>query len=450
MVQHFWAVIRALAYPIRVARRRPRAAAAAIVLLLAAAVLGGIQYARHEWEAAHADLDADRPREAFARMAVCLFVWPWDPDVHLYAARTARLSGDLHAAEVHLNRCLRLRGQATHEVQLEFLLYRVQSGELDEVAPVLIDLVESGHTDAPTILETLARAYMQRLRYKPAYASLSRWLELRPDAVKAYQWRGWVLERMNQAKAAAEDYHRALELAPDLLLVRLRVAEMLLEDKRAPEAVPHLERLYRQAPENAQVQARLGICRFFENRTEEARRLMEAAVVHLPKDPSLLIHLARLDLQERRATDAEKRLRTVLQADPSDTEALYTLTSVLQYQGRGAEAAATLKDYEHYKERVDRANRLLREVGDSTTATAADYFEVGQLFLHIGNDRLGVYWLERALERDSGHQATHQALAEHFDRKGMQERAASHRRLLRAPGGTPDSEAPRAGARETP
>jgi len=335
-------------------------------------------------------------------------------------------------------------------VQLEFLLCRVQSGELDEVAPALIDLVESGHADAPTILETLARAYMQRLRYRPAYASLSRWLELRPDAAKAYQWRGWVLERLNQAKAAAEDYHRALELDPDLLLVRLRVAEMLLEDKRAPEAIPHLERLYRQAPDHPHVQARLGICRFFENRTDEARQLMEAAVVHLPKDPSLLIHLARLDLQERRADDAEKRLRTVLRADPSDTEALYTLTSVLQFQGRSAEAAAALKQYQNYKERVDRANQLLREVADSASATAADYSEVGQLFLDIGNERLGVYWLEKALERDPGHQPTHRALAEHFDSKGVQERAAAHRRWLRAPDGTHDSVAPKPAAKGTP
>ncbi len=177
---------------------------------------------------------------------------------------------------------------------------------------------------------------------------------------------------------------------------------------------------------------------------------MEAAVVHLPKDPSLLIHLARLDLQERRAADAEKRLRTVLETDPSDTEALYTLTSVLQFQGRSTEAAATLKDYEHYKERVDRANRLLRDVGDSASATAADYFEVGQLFLDIGNERLGVYWLERALEREPGHQPTHRALVEHFDKKGVQERAAAHRRLLRTPDGTHESEVPKAGAKETP
>src|SRR5205807_1493557 len=151
------------------------------------------------------------------------------------------------------------------------------------------------------------------------------WIEIRPDEAKPYQWRGWVLERLNRHKAAAQDYQRALALDPDLLPPRLRLAELLLQDKRVPDALPHLERLYRQAPDNPEVQAGLGICRFYQNRTKEARSLMEAAVVHLPKDPALLIHLARLDIQEGRAAQAERHLRQVLRTDPVDNEALYNL-----------------------------------------------------------------------------------------------------------------------------
>src|SRR5438445_13584714 len=151
---------------------------------------------------------------------------------------------------------------------------------------------------------------------------------------------------MNNYKAAAADYHKALELNPDLILVRLRVAEMLLEDKLAPEALPHLERLYRQAPDRPDVQARLGMCRYYQNQTGEARRLMEAAVVQLPNDPALLIHLAKLDLQEGRAAEAEKWLRRLLQVDPSDTEALYNLASALLLQGRTKESAAAMSEYQ--------------------------------------------------------------------------------------------------------
>jgi len=210
---------------------------------------------------------------------------------------------------------------------------------VDELAPVLIDTVEKGHPEAPIILQTLARGYILRLRYKPGYACISRWIELYPDAVKAYQWRGWVLERLNNHKGATKDYHRALELAPDLFPVRLRVAEMLLEDKQAPEALPHLERLYRQAPNDPHVQARLGMCRFLQGRAEEARQLMEAAVVHLPRDPALIVHLAKLDLQEGRAAEAERWLRVILKTEASDTEALYVMVSALQVQGRSEESA---------------------------------------------------------------------------------------------------------------
>jgi hypothetical protein len=61
-----------------------------------------------------------------------------------------------------------LHGGATEAVQFEFLLLRVQTGEVDEVAPTLIDSVEKGHAESPLILETLSRAYILRLRYKAA------------------------------------------------------------------------------------------------------------------------------------------------------------------------------------------------------------------------------------------------------------------------------------------
>ena len=54
--------------------------------------------------------------------------------------------GDVRAAEKHLKLCLKLGRGATQPVQLEFLLLRVQTGELEEVAPTLIDSVDTEHT----------------------------------------------------------------------------------------------------------------------------------------------------------------------------------------------------------------------------------------------------------------------------------------------------------------
>ena len=63
-----------------------------------------------------------RPAEAQDRLKFCLRVWPRSPDVHLLAARAARLTGNMPDAEAHLNRCIELQDGATEGVQLEFLL----------------------------------------------------------------------------------------------------------------------------------------------------------------------------------------------------------------------------------------------------------------------------------------------------------------------------------------
>jgi tetratricopeptide (TPR) repeat protein len=422
-----------LAYPIRAAGRRPRLALIVLSLILFVAALAAGGYVWLQWQGAQTALEANRPEEARSRLAVCLLVWPRSPEVHRLAARAARLSGDLKGAEDHLNQCLKLQGGATELVQLEFLLLRVQAGEWEELAEPLIKNVQDGHPESALILETLGRASMRRLRYPSALSFFNGLIELRPDMARAYQFRGWVLERVNNPKGAAEDYRRALELEPDHFAVRLRVAEMLLEDNRAPEALPHLEQLQRQAPNHPEVLARLGMCRFAQGQTDEARRLMEAALVHLPNDAGLLTNLGRLDLQEGRLVQAEQRLRKAIDAHPGDTEPRYSLASALQRQGRDVEAAAALQEHKKYRALVERANKLLKDVADSPSATADDHAEVGSLLLKVRPDALGVYWLEQALERDPAHRAAHQTLADFWDSKGQSDKAARHRRWLREP-----------------
>ncbi len=413
------------------ARRRPLRALLVLLLLAVGLGCGLWGYAVYQWRAAQVALSAARPEEARERLNFCLRLWWRDPEVHLLAARADRLTGHFTDAEAQLNRCLQLQGGATEAVQLEFLLMRVQAGEMDELAPALFELVAKGHPESPAILDAIARAYMHRLRYKPAYGCLSRWIEVQPRNAKPYHWRGWVLERLNNPKSAKEDYERALELDPDLLAVRLRVVEMLLEDKQAPDALPHLDRLYQQAPNDPRVQARLGMCRFLQGNAKEARRLMEAALVQMPNDSPLLVSLASLDIQEDRAVDAERRLRIVLEADPSDLEALFVLASALQLQHRESEAAAILADHARKQAMVTRINALLKDVADSPTATADNYAEIGDVCLQIGREKVALYWLDRALERDPNNQSANRLLAAFYEGKGDKAKAESYRRLLR-------------------
>jgi tetratricopeptide (TPR) repeat protein len=307
---------------------------------------------------------------------------------------------------------------------------------------VLFNLVEQGHPDSEEILATFARAYMHRLRYKPAFACLTKWIAYQPQNAKPVHWRGWVLERLNNPKGAKDDYEHALELDPSLLAVRLRLVEMFLEDKQAPDALPHLEILYKQAPQDVRVRARLGMCRFLQGQTKEARQLMEGALSEMPNDAPLLISLASLDLQEGRAVEAERLLRAVLEADPVDTEALFVLASALQFQNRTDEATTVLAEHERKRALINRLNALLKDAADSPTATADNYAELGNLFLQIGRDKVALYWLDRALDREPGNARAHNSLAGYYEGKGDRTQAEAHRRQIREATPSPTPKTP--------
>jgi tetratricopeptide (TPR) repeat protein len=400
------------------------------LLLLVGAPAGLYGYAFRQWRAAQAAVKEGRLEEARGSLDVCLFVWPRSVPVHLLAARAARLQGDFTGAEAHLNRCLKLQPGAMEAIQLEFLLMRVQRGEEDEVAPALMTYVENKHPEAPLILETLARAYIHTLRYGPAFTYLSYWIALAPESAEPLRWRGWVLERLNDKEGSMKDLKRALELDPDHVQVRLRLAEMFLERSNPVEALPLLEGLHQQFPDRPAVIARLGECRYMQGQPKEARRLLEAAVEHLPKDPSVLIHLARLELQEKRPAKAEQWARRALKVDPTDTEAEFTLAAILQAQGRWDEAKVVLEQHKKDTALLKRVAKVLQQEAEHPNTDPAALAEMGALFLHT-NERVGLYWLHRALERDPENQPAHKALAEFYKRKGDAAKAAAHRRRLK-------------------
>ena len=412
-------------------RQRPWTTAVALVLLLPLATAGAFHfYALRQWHLAQQAL-LKSPAEADARLRTCLKLWPWDVSTHLLAARAARLNADFSRAEALLNYCLKLTPNNRDPIQLEFLLLRVQTGELNEVEEPLLNCVENGHPESLVILETLAGAYMRNLRYAPALNVLNQWIRLEPNSAQPYQQRAWLLERASDQQAALRDYRKAVQLAPNEVAPRLRLAELLLQENETAEAVPHLELLYKRHPERHDVIARLGQCRLLQGRADEARQLLETAVQAMPDDALVLVSLARLDIQEGKASQAEKWLRHLLQLDRSDTEGQYLLVQALRLQGRMQEAEAAQLQYNQLQELLKRVNILLRDVVERHPNDPEPASEAGRGLLRLGQDRLGLYWLHEALRRDARHQASHQALADYYQEKDP-EKATYHRQQLAA------------------
>lgn len=413
--------------------KRPKTTALVLALLvLIGAGVGLYVYVFQQWDAARTAVKEGRPAEARAGLVLCLSVWPYSVPVHILAARRARMMGDFAGAEAQLQRCLRLQKGASADVQIEFLLMRVQRGEVDDVAEELFQHVQNKSSESTLITETMARAYMDKLRYGPALQCLDRWIEASPEEAKPHHWRGWVLERLDETDAAIEDYRRALELDPGLIAVRLRMAELMLEKSNPPEALVYLEPLSKQFPDHPEVIALLGRCRFLQGQTEEAGRLMEAAVKQRPEDGPLLNTLAKLNLGDGKAVEAEQWARQALKADSTDAEAENILAASLRSQGRLKEADAAQEQHEKDMVLLRKVNRMLGEDADPKhpTRNASDFYEVGAIFLRGGQDRQAEYWLNRALALDPGHRPTLQALAEYYEGKGDAGKAAAYRQRI--------------------
>jgi Tfp pilus assembly protein PilF len=89
-----------------------------------------------------------------------------------------------------------------------------------------------------------------------------------------------------------------------------------------------------------------------------------------------------------------------------------------------------LKQHDRDTAALKRASQILRQEAEHSNIDPASCVEIGLLFLR-SNERVGRYWLHRALERDPENQAAHKALAEHYESKGDREKAASHRLHLK-------------------
>ncbi len=412
-------------------RRLVRVVVVVVVLATVTVGLASYGWVTRSWRQAQADFDGGRFDEARRRLDSSRFLWGEDPAYLLLSARVHRAAGELAAAEADLDHYFTVSRGSRDDAQIEFLLLRAQAGD-DEADAPLLNLVEQGHPQSPAILETLSSSYMRRLRYLAANATLTKWIELSPEAATPYEWRGWVYERTSNSSLAYQDYSKALELDPNLLLVRLRLVELLLELKKVPEVTPHLEVLARQAPARVEVKARLGMLRFLEGRSNEARALLEAAEPKLaPNDVAPLVTLARLDVQEGRGADAERRLRKVIALDPTESDARFVLVAALRLQGKEQEALTGEREQVDIRDRNERVNVLLRDRADKADATPDEWFEIGNLFLGMKMESRGVYWLEKALAKNPNHQAAHRVLAEYSERKGDAAAAAAHRRLLR-------------------
>jgi tetratricopeptide (TPR) repeat protein len=355
-----------------------------------------------------------------------LRIRPKDERAQLLAIQTSRRSDDHADAERLLTVFEQTFGE-TDASRREWRLLGVQQGDMLDDERGLQALVERNDPESSLILEALAKGYMNSLRWSQMIGCLDRWLEREPGNAAALVLRGQGRIGLRQLERAAEDYQRAVELAPEYDAARLGLAEIQYRIGHPREAITHYEILRRRQPTHPE--SALGLARslFDAAEPDQARQVLDELLTAHPEHGAALVERGNLALRRGQPAEAETFLARAVATAPWDRQAHQYRLLALEALGRGDEARKC-------QERIGELEARDAEMGRLATRFehAPDDPDVrchlGQWFLDNGQKEIGVRWLFAALRSNPRHGPTRAALADYFERSGQPRRAAVFRR----------------------
>jgi tetratricopeptide (TPR) repeat protein len=389
-------------------------------------------WAGYHLRAAEKLLQRQRYAEARRHLAEAVKVRPRSPVLHLLLGRVSRQAGDVRKASEHLHRCLQLQGGVSEDLQLEQLMLRAQTGEVEAVLDRLAVYVTQNRPEAPLVLEALCQGFFFEHRTAPALKCAELWLEREPDNVQALYLKGLCLGDLGIYQPAVESLQRAWDLSPERDDIREQLALALSLAQQYPAAAAHFEALRQKDPKNRQILVGLARCRFAQGEAAEAQRLLDAVLAEDAHSAAALQARGQMALELGRPEEAEPWLREALRVEPHDHLTTYQLIICLRHLGKRDEAEELAHKVHDIETDLQRLQDLLTEDSRRTAHDPATCHELGTILLRNGRVSEGLYWLYKALGLDPGYQPTHRFLAEYWEKAGNKERAAGHRAALAA------------------
>ncbi len=385
-----------------------------------------------ELKAAGRELRQQNPSAALARLDRYLARWPNDRRALFLAAQAARRCDACAEAERFLTAFEKKSGP-TDASRLEWVLLGAQQGDFAGEEDNLWSAVDRNHPEASTILLALAKGYHVSYGRRGAIAALNRLLDRNPGHVLALLLRGTVLDSLRQLNAAAEDFRRAVDLAPQSAKAHAALASLLNRRGHVREAIYHYERALECSLETepervAEAETLLGLARALTDAAElaEAERRLDELLKADPDNADGLVERGRLAVRQKRFAEAESYLARAVHVAPwhRDGQPLYLL--VLKELGR-SEAAAQCEARLAELNVEDGIGGRLKLRAFNNPDDVEVRWDLWLWTLRNGESVESLAWLTEILRAAPRHAQAHEALANYFDRAGQPRRAALHR-----------------------
>ncbi len=204
----------------------------------------------------------------------------------------------------------------------------LDAGNLDEAQPHF----EEAHRLNPQFalaLSNWATIEMKRRNFPRAIQICERAVRTTdPNVAEAYVNLGQASVQIGEFTKAFESYRSAIERAPDYVLARMSLADLLLAFNKMDEAEQQLREVIRIDPEDAEPRALLG--KLYAARGNNAAAIEQylAASRLRPGEPVILKSIASLYALLGRRSDAIEYAQRAVQFNPEDVEAAQMLAAL--------------------------------------------------------------------------------------------------------------------------
>jgi tetratricopeptide (TPR) repeat protein len=408
--------------PERRRRQRPIRFLSLVVVLVG--LLGILFLARgrialaYHFQVARQSIDRNRFEEALERLYSIESMGVRSGEWHFLVARAIRRQGVSEGVVAHLAKAQAL-GWPENEVARQRLLLRTQLGPMSEVAAELDPLLKASLDDvaAEELYEAIARCHLAHLNVEEAMRCLEYWGKWQPDNEIPILWAADLYAMLDNSTEAAKRYHRVLEIRPDHIDARLKLARSYTQLAELEKASELFSQCLKADPMNGD--ALLGMAEAYRRRGETANAtdcLLDALMQELTLDRQALAlaELGNIALEEQRLDFAMACLADSIAANPTVIENHQSFAAVLSRLGHEAQAEQHRKIASDLRERKNRlfdAKHAMSESPNDPVPRA----EVGRIFLEQGRLDEAAVWLRSALRVDPTHKGAQEGL-DQYDR----------------------------------
>jgi len=215
----------------------------------------------------------------------------------------------------------------------------------------------------------------------------------RRGAVEAYIELGVAYESQKKPGAAAEDYRKALEIDPQLTMVRYDLARALAEIGNTREAREQYEQVIREAPDLAEAHNNLGTLMVQQGELARAADEYRSAIRARSIYAEAHNNLGHVYLDQGRFQDAQTEVEEALRCDPVFAPAYNSLGIILGSQ-----------------DRIEPATRNFARAVQLDPSYAEAHYNLGRA-LHAGGKRENaILEYRRAIQLDPGNAPAHLGL----------------------------------------